>query len=354
MKLKFCVAVLAAGMSVSVAAKEHMSSDGMQVGRYSEMNVGPRVEQVNVLKAIIQTRFHRSVTTVGQAIDYLLIRSGYRLTAHANPSMQILKSRPLPEVHRELGPMTLDDALRTLAGPIYRLVVDPLHRLVSFELKESYQALLNDYGRETQYSSEAPKHKVITSTKKATNPRMPYNVFEPNRYREAQIMDHTTNEKVVEPKKEVKVAKKVEPAHKPLIKETLLAKPVVADETVQIVEKVVQAPVHEDVVDVEVKEIVAVESVDSIDDEVVIVANKPVWLLAKDLAKEAGITRAQAAVAIFEANRTKFGRIHGDHNINSIVKGTELQVPDFQAVQILSDEDASDVIMLHDEDWQTG
>jgi type IV pili sensor histidine kinase/response regulator len=40
---------------------------------------------------------------------------------------------PLPEAHRSLGPMSLQHALETLAGPAFRLVEDPLHRLVSFE-----------------------------------------------------------------------------------------------------------------------------------------------------------------------------------------------------------------------------
>ncbi|MGH8490231.1 MAG: FimV/HubP family polar landmark protein, partial [Gammaproteobacteria bacterium] len=49
---------------------------------------------------------------------------------------------PLPAVHRTLGPMRLDEALKTLAGPAHYLVVDPVHRLVSFELREPYQGLV--------------------------------------------------------------------------------------------------------------------------------------------------------------------------------------------------------------------
>ena len=40
---------------------------------------------------------------------------------------------PLPEVHRQLGPMSLQQALETLAGPAFQLVEDPVHRLVAFE-----------------------------------------------------------------------------------------------------------------------------------------------------------------------------------------------------------------------------
>ena len=40
---------------------------------------------------------------------------------------------PLPAVHRNLGPMPVKRELETLAGPAFRLVEDPVHRLVTFE-----------------------------------------------------------------------------------------------------------------------------------------------------------------------------------------------------------------------------
>ena len=38
--------------------------------------------------------------------------------------------------------MRLDEALKTLAGPTHTLVVDPVHRLVSFELRAPYDGLV--------------------------------------------------------------------------------------------------------------------------------------------------------------------------------------------------------------------
>lgn len=37
--------------------------------------------------------------------------------------------------------MRLDEALKTLAGPAHILVIDPVHRLVSFELRQRYASL---------------------------------------------------------------------------------------------------------------------------------------------------------------------------------------------------------------------
>ena len=66
---------------------------------------------------------------------YLLQRSGYRLAATEStaPETLALFALPLAAVHRHLGPMTLREALETLAGPAFHLVQDPVHRLITFE-----------------------------------------------------------------------------------------------------------------------------------------------------------------------------------------------------------------------------
>ena len=60
---------------------------------------------------------------------------GYRLApeAAADASREVLLALPLPGPHRALGPMPVQTALETLAGPAFRLVEDPVHRLVTFE-----------------------------------------------------------------------------------------------------------------------------------------------------------------------------------------------------------------------------
>ncbi len=53
---------------------------------------------------------------------------------------------PLPAVHRSLGPMTLRDALKTLAGPAFNLVQDPVHRLITFERCSTGRLAVQDTG----------------------------------------------------------------------------------------------------------------------------------------------------------------------------------------------------------------
>ena len=110
-------------------------ADEVQVGRYATVQAIPTSAQVHLLSAMVRVQFPASVVSVGQAVEHLLKPSGYRLALEdtADPSRRTLLNLPLPEPHRVLGPMPLHTALETLAGPAFRLVEDPVHRLVSFE-----------------------------------------------------------------------------------------------------------------------------------------------------------------------------------------------------------------------------
>ncbi len=121
--------------------------DPVRVGRYSAIVPGPSPEQADPFALPIDTKFSYSVQTVGHALKQALARSGYRLASldASCPSLPVLLGWSLPAVHRRLGPMRLDEALKTLAGPAHYLVVDPVHRLVSFELREPYRGLVQTH-----------------------------------------------------------------------------------------------------------------------------------------------------------------------------------------------------------------
>ena len=107
----------------------------VQVGRYASLIAAPSQAQTNLLSKMATVKFPSRVKTVGGAMQHLLRGSGYRLagTSAADPARFDLLNLPLPTAHRSLGPMPLHEALKTLGGPAFRLVEDPLHRLVSFE-----------------------------------------------------------------------------------------------------------------------------------------------------------------------------------------------------------------------------
>ena len=111
----------------------------VQVGRYASLIAAPTQAQTNLLSKMVTVKFPSRVKTVGAAIQQLMRGSGYRLAgaSAADPARFDLLNFPLPTAHRSLGPMSLHEALETLGGPAFRLVEDPLHRLISFERCDS-------------------------------------------------------------------------------------------------------------------------------------------------------------------------------------------------------------------------
>lgn len=106
----------------------------MQVGRYSVWRIAPTSVQAEPLSVMVAVHFPEPVQTVGDAVQHLLDDSGYRLAGTPGSASHTLLAQPLPAVHRALGPLRLDQALQTLAGPVFKLVQDPLHRRIAFEL----------------------------------------------------------------------------------------------------------------------------------------------------------------------------------------------------------------------------
>ena len=124
-----CVAGICTLASMNLKAKD------LQVGRYSLFAATPTQAQAELLATTMTVRFPNRIQGVGEAVRYLLQRSGYRLAniESIGPDTAALFVLPLPAVHRSLGPMMLRDALETLAGPSFHLVQDPVHRLVTFD-----------------------------------------------------------------------------------------------------------------------------------------------------------------------------------------------------------------------------
>jgi type IV pili sensor histidine kinase/response regulator len=116
-----------------------VSAEELAVARYSTLRAVPTLAQRDPLADLVTTTFPASVTRVGEAIETVLAPSGYRLAGAqaTDPGRAALLALPLPAVHRTLGPLPLRLALQTLAGPVFTVVEDPLHRLVSFERCDS-------------------------------------------------------------------------------------------------------------------------------------------------------------------------------------------------------------------------
>lgn len=102
-------------------------------GRYTLVELAPMAEQRDLMLQTVDVSMPEDArATVGDGLRHVLKRSGYRLcgTAHAVIALYAL---PLPAAHLHLGPISLRDALLTLAGPAWKLRVDDQARQVCFE-----------------------------------------------------------------------------------------------------------------------------------------------------------------------------------------------------------------------------
>ena len=92
--LVFVFAVV--GAYVSISPQLHASE--VQVGRYSTLRALPTAAQADLLSTTITVRFPERIQTLGEAVRYLLQRSGYRLAEHhaVNSVTTDLLELPLP------------------------------------------------------------------------------------------------------------------------------------------------------------------------------------------------------------------------------------------------------------------
>jgi len=113
--------------------------DQVQVGRYTTQSAQPPAELAEPLSVYAQLNFPRqTVATVGQALDYTLMRTGYRLVNVDQLSERARRflTLPLPESQRRVGPYAVKTILETLLGTAWTLRSDPISRQVWFELEE--------------------------------------------------------------------------------------------------------------------------------------------------------------------------------------------------------------------------
>ncbi len=101
------------------------------------------VSQAHQTPVELEQPIYRQVQspTIFGALIEILEGTGYRL-AHdqiADPEISRLYRQPYPELQRNIGPEPLRRVLKRLAGPGWQLVVDPVNRLLTFELHSRYR-----------------------------------------------------------------------------------------------------------------------------------------------------------------------------------------------------------------------
>jgi len=101
-------------------------------GRYTLVELEPTAQQRDLLLQVVDVTLPDDVSaTVGDGLRHILKRSGYQLCVPTVATAD-LYALPLPVAHRHLGPLTLRNALLTLAGPAWSMEIDGRMRQVCF------------------------------------------------------------------------------------------------------------------------------------------------------------------------------------------------------------------------------
>lgn len=109
-------------------------------GRYTLVELVPEPAQRDLMQQVVEIDIPPTLDVpVGDAMRHVLARSGYRLCSAADA--KTLYDLPLPAAHRHLGPLTLRDALLTLAGPAWDLSIDDANRQVCWTRRASSAAV---------------------------------------------------------------------------------------------------------------------------------------------------------------------------------------------------------------------
>jgi conjugative transfer region protein (TIGR03748 family) len=117
--------------SAAVASVPARLEPVVQYGRYTLVDISPAAGQEDLMQQIVDVSMPPTlVASVGDAVRYVLLRSGFVLCD--TPRVRILNTLPLPAADFHLGPLTLESALRILAGPGWKLEVNELTRRVCF------------------------------------------------------------------------------------------------------------------------------------------------------------------------------------------------------------------------------
>ena len=164
------VCALAFGAVAAQPANTSMSlvDGGTQVvvGRYSTRPAQPSPGVAEPLDVVVQLSFPRQqVTTIGDALQHTLLRTGYTLVEPASlaPEAARFLQLPLPESQRELGPYRVQAVLDVLLGAAWNWHRDPLRRRVWFTVAPAYAALDQPASLATTNKSEMPVADVVVT-----------------------------------------------------------------------------------------------------------------------------------------------------------------------------------------------
>ena len=132
--------------------------------RYVSVTVGPKPEQMDLLQSIVNIHIPETITTIGEALDYLLEPYGFHLESSPETDEQyLLLILALPDPHRHLGSMTLIDALTVLGGKSFQVVINPVKRTVRYQLRDTFDQFVTAEDK-TAAKQQWLEQRTVTTT----------------------------------------------------------------------------------------------------------------------------------------------------------------------------------------------
>ncbi len=131
LQLQLPIVLSALILSTPLLAKQNHSL----VDRYTKINNVETFAQANPLNVVISTKFAKSIITVKQAIEELLIQSGY--TLNSNYEAERIGNFALPKVHREIGPIPLKRAIKVILGKAWDIQINETTRSIQIVQADS-------------------------------------------------------------------------------------------------------------------------------------------------------------------------------------------------------------------------
>lgn len=135
---RYTATLLACAATIALVSPARVAAETLEprhtISRYTSISTTPEVDQINPLMTVVSFAFPPTVTTVGQAVTYTLEQTGYSLVDASKlpDAAKIMLALPLPSIQRRFRYVTVQTALKTLAGTAFVLMVDPINRQVTF------------------------------------------------------------------------------------------------------------------------------------------------------------------------------------------------------------------------------
>lgn len=131
--MRQCLLILALlSTSQIVSANQEFYGNGYTIVRETPINNKDLQQIIN--KSV-------KANTIQQGLNAILNETGWQLagTYSQNPDINRLFNAPWPNRWQFIGPDSLENILKVVGGEGWTLVIDPINRMVGYELNPKYQ-----------------------------------------------------------------------------------------------------------------------------------------------------------------------------------------------------------------------